>query len=103
MKQEKPIAAVVLAAGKGTRMRSEKAKVLHPLGGKALLLHVLEALRPLGAARTVVVIGHQADAVRAVVDEQGPEFALQEEQNGTGHAVQIARETCLQDFVGDVL
>jgi len=103
VKQEKPIAAVVLAAGKGTRMRSEKAKVLHPLGGKALLLHVLEALRPLGAARTVVVIGHQADAVRAAVDEQGPEFALQEEQNGTGHAVQIARETCLQDFVGDVL
>lgn len=103
MKQEKPIAAVVLAAGKGTRMRSEKAKVLHALGGKALLVHVLEALEPLGAARTVVVVGHQADAVRAAVADSGTEFALQEQQNGTGHAVQIARDACLSDFQGDVL
>ena len=103
MTQAKPIAAVILAAGKGTRMRSEKAKVLHPLGGKPLLVHVLDALEPLEAARTVVVVGHQADLVQAAVAERGPEFALQKEQNGTGHAVQIARDTCLRDFRGDVL
>ena len=103
MKQPEPIAAVVLAAGKGTRMRSEKAKVLHPLGGKPLLVHVLDALEPLQAAQTVVVVGHQADAVQAAVSDRGAAFALQEQQNGTGHAVQIARDHCLRDFSGDVL
>lgn len=103
MNPQQPIAAVVLAAGKGTRMRSQKAKVLHLLGGKPLLLHVLDAIQPLGVAPTVVVVGHQADAVRDAVADRGAAFAFQEQQNGTGHAVQIARETCLQDFSGDIL
>ena len=103
MKHPEPIAAVVLAAGKGTRMRSDKAKVLHPLGGKPLLVHVLDALEPLQAAQTVVVVGHQAAAVQAAVADRGAEFALQEQQNGTGHAVQIARDHCLEGFSGDVL
>jgi bifunctional UDP-N-acetylglucosamine pyrophosphorylase/glucosamine-1-phosphate N-acetyltransferase len=83
--------AVVLAAGKGTRMKSDLAKVLHPLGAKPLLRHVLEALAPLEPARTVVVVGHQADDVAAISTGPGVTTALQAEQLGTGHAVDMAR------------
>lgn len=100
---DRPLAVVILAAGKGTRMRSEKAKVLHELGGRSLLAHALTALEPLAPERTVVVVGHQAEAVREAVASFGPDFALQEEQNGTGHAVKIARDAALGDFVGDVV
>lgn len=103
MSSARPLACVVLAAGKGTRMRSDKAKVLHELGGRALLLHVLEAQKPLEPDATVVVVGHQADAVRAAAADYQPDFAVQEEQNGTGHAVQIARDRALGGFTGDVV
>ena len=86
-------AAVVLAAGKGTRFRSERAKVLHPVAGRTMLRWVLEALRPLGLERVVVVVGHQADAVAdeaAAADLAGSETVLQAEQRGTGHAVRQA-------------
>ncbi len=83
--------AVVLAAGKGTRMKSDIAKVLHPLGGKPLLRHVVEALAPLEPAKTVVVVGHQADDVAAISTGPGVTTALQAEQLGTGHAVDMAR------------
>lgn len=86
-------AAVVLAAGKGTRFRSELAKVLHTVGGRSMLRWVLEAVRPLDFDRVVVVVGHQADAVTAeaeVAGIPGLVTALQEEQNGTGHAVRQA-------------
>ncbi|HKK71879.1 MAG TPA: NTP transferase domain-containing protein [Candidatus Krumholzibacteria bacterium] len=83
--------AVVLAAGKGTRMKSDLAKVLHPLGGKPLLRHVLEALAPLEPAKTVVVVGHQAGDVAAISVGAGVTTALQAEQLGTGHAVDMAR------------
>jgi len=83
--------AVVLAAGKGTRMKSDLAKVLHELGGKPLLQHVLEALGPLTAKSTVVIVGHQADAVAAISKGPGVTTALQAEQLGTGHAVDMAR------------
>jgi bifunctional UDP-N-acetylglucosamine pyrophosphorylase/glucosamine-1-phosphate N-acetyltransferase len=103
MSSQQKLAVVVLAAGKGTRMRSEKAKVLHELAGRSLLLHALEALDPLAPEQTVVVVGHQAEAVRASVESRTPAFAVQEEQKGTGHAVKIARDAALANFHGDVL
>jgi bifunctional UDP-N-acetylglucosamine pyrophosphorylase/glucosamine-1-phosphate N-acetyltransferase len=84
------LVAVVLAAGKGTRLKSARAKVLHRAGGLALVEHVVRAAKPL-SARAVVVVGHQADDVRAVVEPLGARTALQQPQNGTGHAVQVAR------------
>jgi bifunctional UDP-N-acetylglucosamine pyrophosphorylase / glucosamine-1-phosphate N-acetyltransferase len=87
------VAAVVLAAGKGTRFRSDLAKVLHRAAGRTLVGHVLEALRPLDLAQVIVVVGHQADDVRAEVEASGlpgVTTVLQAEQRGTGHAVQQA-------------
>ncbi len=83
---------VVLAAGEGKRMKSALPKVLHPLLGRTLLGHVLAAAAPLGADRTVVVVGHGADQVRAHLAEVVPAATplLQERQLGTGHAVRIA-------------
>lgn len=95
---------VVLAAGKGTRMESDLAKVLHPLCGKPLVHWVLEAVAPLQAQKTVVVVGHQADQVEATVRERFPncEFALQSPMLGTGHAVQCAQKH-IADNSGDVI
>ncbi|MBU8871903.1 MAG: NTP transferase domain-containing protein [Gemmatimonadales bacterium] len=84
------IKAVVLAAGKGTRMKSDLAKVLHPLAGKSLLGHVLETIAEAGIGRTVVVVGHQAADVEASCTGPGLDFVVQEPQLGTGHAVQMA-------------
>jgi bifunctional UDP-N-acetylglucosamine pyrophosphorylase/glucosamine-1-phosphate N-acetyltransferase len=85
-----PIDAVVLAAGKGTRMKSDLAKVLHRLAGEPLLAHVLATVRAAGIDRTVVVIGHQAERVRATCAAPDLEFVVQQPQLGTGHAMQIA-------------
>jgi bifunctional UDP-N-acetylglucosamine pyrophosphorylase/glucosamine-1-phosphate N-acetyltransferase len=84
----------VLAAGEGKRMRSALPKVLHPLLGRTLLGHVLTAAAPLTPDRTVVVVGHEADQVRAHLTEVAPAATavLQEQQLGTGHAVRIALE-----------
>ena len=98
------LCVLILAAGKGTRMESDLAKVLHPLFGKPLLFHVLDCVAPLQPARTVAIVGHQAAQVETQVREQYPsvEFALQSEMLGTGHAVQQARET-LKNFRGDIV
>ena len=103
MSEPRDRAIVILAAGKGTRMKSAHAKVLHPLGGRALVRHVLDTCRPLGAGRTVVVVGHQAETVEKACDGYGAKFALQTEQRGTGHAVLIARDAALGAFRGDVV
>ena len=79
---------VVMAAGKGTRMKSARAKVLHRLGGRSLLQHVLDAAAPLGALRTIVVTGHGAEQVEAATAASGARFVRQQPQLGTGHAVQ---------------
>jgi bifunctional UDP-N-acetylglucosamine pyrophosphorylase / glucosamine-1-phosphate N-acetyltransferase len=87
------VAAIVLAAGKGTRFRSDRAKVLHRAAGRTLVGHVLEALRPLGLAQVIVVVGYQADEVRAEVESleiPGLTTVVQADQRGTGHAVQQA-------------
>lgn len=82
--------AVVLAAGKGTRMKSDLPKVLHLLAGRPLLDHVLDTATAAGIDRMVVVVGHQASLVEETCARQGVEFVLQEPQLGTGHAVQVA-------------
>jgi bifunctional UDP-N-acetylglucosamine pyrophosphorylase/glucosamine-1-phosphate N-acetyltransferase len=84
-------AIVILAAGKGTRMRSELAKVLHHAGGLPLIEHVVRACQPLKAAQTIAVVGHQAEEVGAVVTALGAQPVLQQPQRGTGHAMQVAR------------
>lgn len=101
MKGRRRIGAVVLAAGLGTRMRTERAKVLHELGGRPLISYPLAALRQIGADPIVVVVGHQAEAVRAVCAPFGAQFALQREQRGTGHAVRTAAPA-LRGFDGDL-
>ncbi len=85
-----PLEIVVLAAGQGTRMRSELPKVLHALAGRPLLAHVLDAARALKPARIVVVHGHGADAVKAAFPQPDLTWVLQAEQKGTGHAVRTA-------------
>src|SRR5579862_9651236 len=82
---------VILAAGKGTRMRSDLAKVLHRAGGRTLLESVVRACQPLKPAQTLVVVGHQADEVRAVAESLSADTVLQQPQRGTGHAMQVAR------------
>lgn len=94
-------AALVLAAGKSTRMKSKTPKALHPLLGKPLLRWALEAVAEAGASRTVIVVGHQAEQVRDAMGQEF-EYVLQAEQRGTGHAVQMA-ETLLQDWPGTLL
>jgi bifunctional UDP-N-acetylglucosamine pyrophosphorylase / glucosamine-1-phosphate N-acetyltransferase len=81
---------VIMAAGKGTRMKSARPKVLHRLGGRSLLQHVMQAAASLGAQRTVVITGHGADEVEAAFQAPNLVFARQEPQLGTGHAVQQA-------------
>ena len=82
---------VILAAGKGTRMRSQLPKVLHTLAGKPMVEHVLATASGLNPSRTHVVIGHGADQLRDALAEYDVSFALQEEQKGTGHAVAQAQ------------
>jgi bifunctional UDP-N-acetylglucosamine pyrophosphorylase / glucosamine-1-phosphate N-acetyltransferase len=82
---------VILAAGKGTRLRSDLAKVLHLAGGRPLLETVIRACRPLKAAQTLVVVGHQAEEVGALAESLDAQIVLQNPQRGTGHAMQIAR------------
>src|SRR5215210_4974046 len=89
---EAPTFAAVLAAGKGTRMRSNRAKVLHTICGVPMVNYAIAALEPVGPERTLVVVGHQADEVRAILPP-GVGSVLQKEQNGTGDAVRVALET----------
>jgi bifunctional UDP-N-acetylglucosamine pyrophosphorylase / glucosamine-1-phosphate N-acetyltransferase len=83
-----PLSIVIMAAGKGTRMKSNRPKVLHPLAGRSLLQHVLNAVAGLRADNTLVIVGHGADAVRAQLAGQPVTCVLQQPQLGTGHAVQ---------------
>jgi len=84
--------ALILAAGKGTRMKSARAKALHPLLGVPLLEHVLRAVQGVGVEPVTVVVGHQADGIEAAFAGRGLAFVRQEPPLGTGHAVQAARE-----------
>jgi bifunctional UDP-N-acetylglucosamine pyrophosphorylase / glucosamine-1-phosphate N-acetyltransferase len=97
-----PLAVVILAAGKGTRMRSDLHKVLHPLAGRPMLLHLMASAAELSPAHTVVVVGAGREQVEAAVTPLGATVAVQAEQLGTGHAVRQA-EQALAGFAGDVL
>lgn len=82
----------IMAAGKGTRLKSKRPKVLHEIGGRALLLHVIAAAeKVVPADRIYCIIGHEADRVRAAVEATGVQFVLQPEQRGTGHALQMVK------------
>jgi len=86
-------AIVIMAAGKGTRLKSRRAKVLHEIGGQPLLAHVIKAAQQIVPAEHIyVIVGHQAENVRAAVAPLGVQFVLQAEQRGTGHAIMCARE-----------
>lgn len=98
----RPLATLILAAGKGTRMRSPMAKVLHDLDSRPMVHFSIDLAETLGADPVVLVIGHQADAVRIAVRERNVLFTEQRHQLGTGHAVAQAREV-LQSFPGDIL
>ena len=85
-------AVAIMAAGKGTRLKSKRSKVLHEVGGRALLLHVIAAARALVRAEDIYcIVGHEADRVRAAVAFTGVNFVLQEVQLGTGHAMQVLK------------
>ncbi len=103
-----PVAAIALAAGLGTRMRSARAKVLHELAGEPMIVAALRPLLALGADPLIVVVGHQAQQVEAVVraafaDGARFKFALQADQRGTGHAALCAMDCLPASFSGDVL
>ncbi len=96
------LAAVVLAAGKGTRMKSERAKVLHEIAGQPLLFYPLQAAKEAGCEKISVVIGHQGEEVEAALSEMQVDCVWQTEQLGTGHALLCAAEQ-LKGFSGDLL
>jgi bifunctional UDP-N-acetylglucosamine pyrophosphorylase/glucosamine-1-phosphate N-acetyltransferase len=98
----RPLAAVILAAGQGTRMKSGLHKVLHPIAGKPMLLHLMDALAALAPARTVVVVGNKAEQVAGAVAPYAADIAMQAPQLGTGHAV-LQAQGPLAGFDGDVL
>ena len=98
----RPIAAIILAAGKGTRMKSDLHKVLHPIAGRPMLLHLIDSVSALEPERTVVVTGAGREQVEAAVSPLGVMTVVQSEQLGTGHAVRQAEEA-MGGFAGDIL
>ena len=99
------VTAIVLAAGAGTRMRSHRAKVLHELAGRSMIAYSLIAVREVGVTRTIAVVGHDRDQVSAAITELDPDvlLAVQEDQRGTGHAVQVALDALESRPEGTVL
>jgi len=97
-----PLAAVVLAAGKGTRMKSALPKVLHPVAGEPILGHILRTLQKLGAAQLVVVVGAQQDNIATYAKSFGAAIGIQDPPQGTGDAARSAMPA-LEGFAGDVM
>lgn len=95
------LVAIILAAGKGTRMHSKYPKVLHKVGGKPMLQHVIDAADVCGADKKIIIVGHEAEMVETMVGSQGT-IALQAEQLGTGHAVMQTADA-LNNFNGTAL
>ena len=102
MSNVRNFAVVILAAGQGTRMRSDTHKVLHPIAGKALLMHLLDSVDRLGAEKRVVVVGKGRDQVEKALSGRDVSIAHQAEQKGTAHAVQQASDA-LAGYDGAVL
>ena len=97
-----PFAVIVLAAGQGTRMRSDTHKVLHPIAGKPMLLHLLDTVEAMGAERQVVVVGKGREQLETALAGRGVITALQAEQKGTAHAVLMAKDA-LAGFEGPIV
>ncbi len=103
MPQSRSVVSIILAAGQGVRMKSEKAKVLHEALGRPILAFVLDAMRAAGIARHVVVVGYRAEEVKAAFPgDASLAWAVQTERKGTGHAVMTA-ESALAGYDGDVV
>jgi bifunctional UDP-N-acetylglucosamine pyrophosphorylase/glucosamine-1-phosphate N-acetyltransferase len=102
MKTNSPINALILAAGLGTRMKSTKAKVLHEVLFKPMILHVMDTVRALNLDHTYVIVGHQRETVAQLVSSYQAECVIQEKQLGTGHAV-LCAEKELRKIGGTVL
>ena len=97
------LAVVIMAAGKGTRLKSKRPKVLHEVGGKPLLSHVIRAAERLAENHDIhVIVGHEAARVREAMAATGVQFVQQKQQRGTGHAVQVALAE-LGQLTGDVV
>ncbi|MDO9349855.1 MAG: NTP transferase domain-containing protein, partial [Deltaproteobacteria bacterium] len=97
------IATIILAAGKGTRMKSDLVKVLHPILGLPMLSYTIDlSLHHIKAEKTIVVVGHQADQIKKRFEDPRIDFVLQDEQLGTGHAV-LQALPLLQGFTGTAL
>lgn len=94
--------AIVLGAGKGTRMKSKKVKLIHKAAGKEIICHVIDNLENLNIASICVVIGYQSDDVKKVINSDKVKYAVQKEQLGTGHAV-MQTEKIFEDKSGDVI
>jgi bifunctional UDP-N-acetylglucosamine pyrophosphorylase/glucosamine-1-phosphate N-acetyltransferase len=99
---QRRFAVVILAAGQGTRMRSDTHKVLHPIASRPLLLHLLDCVDALGADKRVVVVGKGREQVEAAIAGRDVTIAIQADQKGTGHAVQQAAEA-LEGYDGPVV
>jgi bifunctional UDP-N-acetylglucosamine pyrophosphorylase/glucosamine-1-phosphate N-acetyltransferase len=99
-KTRTPLAAIILAAGKGTRMDSDLPKVVHKVAGKPMVQWVIDAVREAGADRVILVVGHGASIVKNEIPNC--EYVLQEPQLGTGHAVLVCKDV-LADFEGNIL
>src|SRR5208282_4748175 len=98
MDEQAKLAVVIMAAGKGTRLKSQRPKVLHEIAGKPLLAHVVAAASQVVPPQNIfAIIGYQAERVREALAQTGINFVLQREQRGTGHAVMEARDA-LQSF-----
>ena len=102
MTDQRRFAVIILAAGQGTRMRSDTHKVLHPIANRPLLLHLLDRVDALGAEKKVVVVGKGREQVEAAIEGHGVTIAVQSEQKGTAHAVQQARKA-LEGYDGPVI
>ncbi len=98
----KHLAVVILAAGKGKRMKSDLPKVLHRIGGKPMVEYVINTAKRLKAERIILVVGHQWEQTQDLIDRYRVEFVIQKEQLGTGHAV-LQTQKLLSGFDGDVL
>jgi UDP-N-acetylglucosamine diphosphorylase/glucosamine-1-phosphate N-acetyltransferase len=96
------LATIILAAGKGTRMKSSLAKVLHPLDDRPMLSYPVSVAKEVGSSEIVAIVGHQADLIEKTLGEEGLIFVLQRKQLGTGHAVLQARDH-FKGFAGTIL
>ncbi len=96
------ISTIILAAGKGTRMKSDLAKVLHPLNRRPMVEYVIDAAEAIGSEKIVLIIGHQKERVRKALQGRQVEFAVQEPQLGTGHAV-LQAAPYFRDYDGNIL